>query len=138
NDIGMWQGALRDRSDPAYAEVAAVIDAREPISIELLYSDQVGEQRTITRFGLLPIGDDSWFVSTSRHWFLDRAGPRSDAETRAAAERIMQTVEAARAEAEAEDRDAAESAEANGGEPRPADGQPPAERQPAGAERARD
>src|SRR5205807_3560395 len=71
-DVGMWQGALRDRSDPAYGAVAEAIEAREPISIELLYSDQVGAQRTISRFGLVPAGEDTWIVSVSRHWFLDR------------------------------------------------------------------
>lgn len=143
NDIGMWQGALRDHSDQLYSETAAAIDAREPISIELLYSDQVGEQRTITRFNVLPIGDDAWLVSTNRHWFLDRAGPRSDEETQAAAERIMKTVQAARADAESGDRDAAESVTSNGdgsngGEPVQVIEEAPAEREPAGAERSRD
>lgn len=100
-DIGMWQGALRDRQDPVCPVVAAAIDAREPVTVELLYSDQVGEQRTITRFGLQPYGEDDWLEAVSRHWFLDRAGPRPEAEAQAAAERIMENVEAARAEAEA-------------------------------------
>jgi hypothetical protein len=144
NDVGMWQGALRDREDPIYRETATAIDAREPISIELLYSDQVGEQRTITRFNLLPIGDDDWLVSTNRHWFLDRAGPRSDEETQAAAERILATVEAARPETEAAEAGAAERPQPNGAEPAPVDGAAPAdgaarvERDPARAERTRD
>jgi hypothetical protein len=74
-DIGMWQGALRNPEDPLQVAVAAAIDAREPISVELLYSDQTGGQRTVTRFGLLPAGD-SWLTSMSRHWHLDWAGPR--------------------------------------------------------------
>ncbi len=98
-DIGMWQGAIRDHQDPAYPSVAAAIDARESITLELLYSDQVGEQRTITRFGLTPVGDeDVWIASVSRHWFLDRPGPRSESEVQAAAERILRTIDAAQVE----------------------------------------
>jgi hypothetical protein len=106
-DVGIWQGALRDRQDPVCALVAAAIDNREPLSIELLYSDQVGEQRTITRFGLTPFGDGTdWIASVNRHWFLDRPGPRSDEAVQAAAERVLQNVEDARAEAEAAAREA--------------------------------
>ena len=80
-DIGLWQGALRDRDDPYYREVADAISRREPMTIELLYSDQVGAQRTITRFTLVPIsreedGDGGRLISAGRHWYLDRAGPR--------------------------------------------------------------
>jgi hypothetical protein len=80
-DIGLWQGALRDRDDPYYREVADAISRREPLTVELLYSDQVGAQRTITRFTLAPFshgGDDdvTRLISAGRHWYLDRAGPR--------------------------------------------------------------
>jgi len=113
-DIGMWQGALRDRGDPAYRSVAEAIDARQPISIELLYSDQVGDQRTISRFGLAPVGDDDWFASINRHWYLDRDGPRPDSQVTAAAEAVLRAQaageEAARAEA---------AARSNGSEPAP-------------------
>ena len=130
-DIGMWQGALRDHQDPICAAVAHAIDAREPLSIELLYSDQVGEQRTITRFGLTPYGEENdWIASVNRHWFLDRPGPRSDEDTEAAQERILRSLEAAREEAEA--------AQANGGERAQAGGAVVAEREPAPAEQARD
>ncbi len=77
----MWQGAIRERSDPDHDEVARAISQQEPITVELLYSDQVGAQRTITRFTLVPIRRDdadetSRLISTARHWYLDRAGPR--------------------------------------------------------------
>lgn len=92
-DVGMWQGALRDPRDRRLAETAAAIEAREPITIELLYTDQVGESRTVTRFGFSPMtwedGEETWLVSTSRHWFLDEAGPRPEAEVREAAEAIL-------------------------------------------------
>lgn len=102
-DIGLWQGALRDQRDVICSQVAAAIHAREPVTIELLYSDQVGEQRTISRFGLTPFsdenGEESWIASGSRHWFLDRRGPRPEAEVNAAAEEILR-LQAERAEAQ--------------------------------------
>jgi hypothetical protein len=107
-DIGMWQGAVRDHSDPAYAAIVEAIENGEPITIELLYSDQVGGQRTISRFGLTPATEDTWFVSLNRHWYLDRAGPRSEAQAQAAQDAILR-VKAAR---EQED-----GIQANGGAP---------------------
>jgi hypothetical protein len=82
-DIGLWQGAVRDRDDPQYRELADAIARNQALAIELLYSDQVGQQRTISRFSLIPFAhedeaDDevTWTVSGNRHWYLDRAGPR--------------------------------------------------------------
>src|SRR5271154_3090153 len=43
-DVGMGQGALRTPDDPARAEVAEAIEAHEPLTLELLYSDQIGQQ----------------------------------------------------------------------------------------------
>jgi hypothetical protein len=102
-DIGMWQGALRDRSDPDFEGVAEAIEAGEPITIELLYSDQVGDQRTITRVALSPYtdpetGDQHWLETASRHWYLDSASPRSESDVLAAAEAFAQQREAAAAE----------------------------------------
>jgi len=42
---------------------------------------QVGAQRTITRFTLMPVRRDdveeaTRFISSGRHWYLDRVGPR--------------------------------------------------------------
>ncbi len=75
-DVGLWQGALRDANDPTHGEVAAAIAAREPLTVELLYSDQVGGQRTITRFTMMPASDERWLATVGRYWYLDRAGPR--------------------------------------------------------------
>ncbi|HUA43894.1 MAG TPA: hypothetical protein VMA77_01625 [Solirubrobacteraceae bacterium] len=80
-DIGLWQGAIRDASDPQYREIADAIARRESIAVELLYSDQVGGQRTISRFSLVPSPSEDdeevkWAVSGNRHWYLDHAGPR--------------------------------------------------------------
>jgi hypothetical protein len=75
-DVGLWQGALRDPSEDLHAAIADAVDRREVITIELLYSDQVGGQRTITRFTVNPAGDDAWIAEVGRHWYLDREGPR--------------------------------------------------------------
>jgi hypothetical protein len=93
-DIGMWQGALRNPEDPVRATVAEAIDAREPLSVELLYSDQVGLQRTITRFALIPAAD-SWLTSVTRHWYLDWDGPRPDRDVLAAVEAVQRDQAAA-------------------------------------------
>jgi hypothetical protein len=93
-DVGMWQGALRDPEGALRAAVARAIEAREPLSIELLYTDQVGAQRTITRFGLTPTGD-TWLASVNRHWYLDWDGPRPDSLVQAASEAVLREREAA-------------------------------------------
>ena len=76
-DIGFWQGAIRDPEDPCYKIVRAAIDDRVPLVVDLLYGDQDGGQRTISRFTLSPMqeGPDR-LASVARHWFLDRADPR--------------------------------------------------------------
>jgi hypothetical protein len=93
-DIGMWQGALRNPDDARRTEVAEAIKTSRPITIELLYSDQVGRQRTISRFGLTPAGD-TWIAALNRHWYLDWQGPRPDSLTLAAAEIVIRDQEAA-------------------------------------------
>jgi hypothetical protein len=113
-DIGMWQGALRDRNDPTFQGVAEAIDRQDVVTVELLYSDQVGDQRTITRFGLIPyeIPDKDgttrveWFATINRHWYLDRAGPRSDEQISEAVDVVLRDREAA------QEFEAAEAAEA--------------------------
>lgn len=77
-DVGMWQGVLRDPEESLHGRLAAAVDAREPITVELLYSDLLGGQRTITRFTVLPkVG--VWYASMSRHWYFDWDGPRPNA-----------------------------------------------------------
>jgi len=75
-DLGMWQGALRDEDGDVRRAIAAVRAERRPFTLDLLYSDQVGGQRTISRFGVSPAGEDQWLGSAGRHWNLDQAGPR--------------------------------------------------------------
>ena len=49
-----------------------MIANRQPFTIDLLYGDQRGGQRTISRFTMLPAGDDGWFCRRARHWHIDR------------------------------------------------------------------
>jgi len=74
-DIGVWQGAVRDPADPLHAALAEATVERRRFLLDLLYTDQVGGQRTISRFGLLP-SDDGWLIAAARHWYLDATAPR--------------------------------------------------------------
>ena len=112
-DVGMWQGALRNPHDPVRAHIAEAIDARESITIELLYSDLVGAQRTITRFGLTPF-DDAWIAAIVRHWYLDWPGPRPERDLNAAADAVRRDHEEAERERAAA-ADAAAVADGAGG-----------------------
>jgi hypothetical protein len=73
--IGFWQGALRDPSDPVYDGFAQAIKDREPVTIELLYSDMNGGQQTVTRMHIHPAQADHWLVSVSQHWTLSNHTP---------------------------------------------------------------
>jgi hypothetical protein len=80
-DISFWQAAVRDRDDPLYEPLRKAIDAGETVSVDILYGDHEGGQRTITRFNVSPraeVDDEPWLrvCSLSRHWNLDRADPR--------------------------------------------------------------
>lgn len=74
-DLGIWQGALRDAADPAFALIADGVAEQRTLSLDLLYTDQVGGQRTISRFALIP-GEDGWRAAIARHWYLDADAPR--------------------------------------------------------------
>ena len=79
NDIGFWQAALRDSADPDYAALRKDIEEAEPFTVELLYGDHEGGQRTITRFGMIPYETEdgvTWYPSVALHWNLDRPDPR--------------------------------------------------------------
>jgi hypothetical protein len=87
-DIGMWQGALRSPDDPARAATAEAIDAGQPLAVELLYTDQIGRQRTIVRLNLIPAAE-SWLTIANRYWYLDWDGPRPESDVLRAAETIQ-------------------------------------------------
>jgi len=75
-DVGFWQGALRDPAAPEFAAARAAIEAREAVTVDLLYGDHEGGQRVISRFALIPREDGDWPAQAGRHWNIDRADPR--------------------------------------------------------------
>jgi hypothetical protein len=76
-DIGFWQGAIRGRDDDGFAALDAMIASRQPFTVDLLYSDHEGGQRTVSRFAFVPRPDqEGWLASGVRHWSLDRPDPR--------------------------------------------------------------
>jgi hypothetical protein len=75
-DVGLWQGALRDADDDAMPGLVTAHAERRPFTLDLLYTDQLGGQRTISRFAVMPVGDDRWLGNVGLHWNLDLAGPR--------------------------------------------------------------
>jgi hypothetical protein len=78
-DIGFWQAAIREASDPDYAALSRDIQDGQGFTIDVLYGDHEGGQRTITRWGLIPLHTDNgikWFPNVARHWNLDRPDPR--------------------------------------------------------------
>jgi hypothetical protein len=81
-DIGLWQGAIRDDGDAHMEDIRLAIEERDHMSIELMYTDQVGGQRTISRFGITPLtredhpAEENWLANVGRHWYLDGASPR--------------------------------------------------------------
>jgi hypothetical protein len=77
-DQGFWQGALREPDEKLFVEAREAIEARQRVAVDVLYGNHEGGQRTVTRFALWPAGDDSWLVTTTRHWSLDGSGFRDD------------------------------------------------------------
>jgi hypothetical protein len=75
-DVGFWQGTFRDSALPEFAAATAAIAARNPLTVDILYGDHEGGQRTISRFALLPRDDGSWIAAAARHWNVDRDDPR--------------------------------------------------------------
>jgi hypothetical protein len=51
-DIGFWQGAFRDPNEPIFAAAKRAVEARQAVTVDLLYGDHEGGQRMISRFGL--------------------------------------------------------------------------------------
>ena len=77
-DQGFWQGAIRDTTDEARPAIIKAVQERTAMTIDLLYGDYEGGQRTISRFGLIPKEKNGaqWIANISRHWNLDRTDPR--------------------------------------------------------------
>jgi hypothetical protein len=78
-DVGFWQAAIREAKDPDYPALSQDIRDVRAFTIDVLYGDHEGGQRTITRFGMIPRQTDDgikWFPNVARHWNLDRPDPR--------------------------------------------------------------
>ncbi|MCU1450464.1 MAG: hypothetical protein JWP02_2634 [Acidimicrobiales bacterium] len=75
-DPGYWESAVRGRDDPAWDGLAKAIAERRTFGIEVLYGDQEGGQRVISRFLIVPAGESDWYTQTGRHWNMDRPDPR--------------------------------------------------------------
>ncbi len=75
-DLGFWQGVFRDRDDPVFAAAREAAEEPRAVTVDILYGDHEGGQRTITRFTLTPLEDGRWLAAAGRHWNLDRADPR--------------------------------------------------------------
>lgn len=69
--IGLWQGALRDSSEELHGALAQAVADREGFLIDLLYSDHMRGQPSVTRFSVAPRADDGWLCAATRHWHLD-------------------------------------------------------------------
>jgi hypothetical protein len=76
-DVGFWQGAFRDPVTAEFAEARAAVERRDPLTVDVLYGDEYGGQRVVTRFSLTARDDGRWTASVSRHWQLDRPSPRA-------------------------------------------------------------
>jgi hypothetical protein len=75
-DVGFWQGAFRDPSSEELAAARAAVEARDGLSVEVLYGDLEGGQRVISRYFLSPRDDGAWLASAGRHWNVDLPDPR--------------------------------------------------------------
>jgi hypothetical protein len=83
-DAGFWQGAMRDPSLPGYAEVRDAIREGGAVSVDLLYGDHEGGQRTIVRFVVSPWPTDEdrppidrpVRAIVVRYWTVDGHAPR--------------------------------------------------------------
>ncbi len=75
-EVGFWQGAFRDPSDPGFAAARAAIEEPRRIGVEILYGDHELGRRSISLFLVTPRDDGAWLVSVARHWNVDGADPR--------------------------------------------------------------
>jgi hypothetical protein len=73
---GYWEGAIREPDDSARQGILDCVAERSPFTIELLYGDEEGGQRRISRFMVMPAAEDGWYCQGGRHWNLDLPDPR--------------------------------------------------------------
>jgi hypothetical protein len=73
---GYWESALRDEHEALHRDFVRALSERRQFTIDVLYGDQDGGQRTISRCVVLPASDGGWYSQIIRHWTLDRDEPR--------------------------------------------------------------
>jgi hypothetical protein len=66
---------VREADDPFRPGLHDAFLAGEMLTVDLLYGDHEGGQRTISRF-ILTREDDHWRCGVVRHWVLDGVDPR--------------------------------------------------------------
>ncbi len=71
--VGLWQAALRDDSDDLHGQMRRTTQERQYFLIDLLYTDHLHGQRSISRFSVIPMQEDRWMCAVVRHWQLDDA-----------------------------------------------------------------
>jgi hypothetical protein len=78
HDLSFWQAAIRTSDDPDRAQVEAALAGDHLLLVDLLYGDEEGGQRTISRFSIAPYpgAEGEWLPAVVNHWYLDREGPR--------------------------------------------------------------
>lgn len=77
SDVGFWQGAFRDPGTKEFEAARDAVERGVPTTVDVLYGDEEGGQRVVSRFGLSRRDDGSWSALVSRHWNLDRHDPRN-------------------------------------------------------------
>jgi hypothetical protein len=73
-DLSFWQAAIRTTDDPDRLRMQEAMAGMGPVIVDLLYSDQDGGQRTISRFSLTRYSSEvnEWYPTVVRHWFVDQ------------------------------------------------------------------
>jgi hypothetical protein len=77
-DVAFWQGALRDKDEAIYPSISESVQAGA-LTVELLYLDHEGGQRSVSRFSFVrrddegEAGDQEWWASLSSHRTLGPA-----------------------------------------------------------------
>jgi hypothetical protein len=75
-DTGYWQGAVREPDDPFREGLREAFLAGGMLTVDLLYGDHEGGQRTISRFVLTREEGSEWRCGVIRHWVLEGVNPR--------------------------------------------------------------
>ncbi len=75
-DVGFWQAAVREPDDAYRPLLRRAIAERRRLLVDILYTDLYGSQRAVSRFSLLPVGEQQWLSSMNRNFVLDGPGSR--------------------------------------------------------------